>query len=157
MDEVAAYAAHHVCVTGGEPLAQKGCAELLVKLCDAGYEVSLETSGAMDISVVDTRVSRVMDLKTPGSGEYERNRLENLHELSAHDQLKFVICHRQDYEWAKQMMDQYQLPQRCDILFSPCAPEQSAAELADWILADRLAVRFQMQLHKILWGDTPGK
>jgi len=157
LDEVASYGAHYVCVTGGEPLAQKACTELLVELCDAGYEVSLETSGAMDISEVDTRVSRVMDLKTPGSGEQQRNRLDNLDELTENDQLKFVICNRQDYEWAKGMIGQYQLAQRCDILFSPSAAELPAQELADWILADRLPVRFQMQLHKVLWGDTPGK
>lgn len=157
MDKVASYQPHYVCVTGGEPLAQKPCKDLLVRLCDAGYKVSLETSGAMDISGVDSRVSRVMDMKTPGSGEHERNRLDNLDVLSDKDQLKFVICNQQDYQWARAMIDQFQLLQRCDILFSPSASEQSASELAGWILADRLPVRFQLQLHKVLWGDTPGK
>ena len=156
LQQVSDFEPRHVCVTGGEPLAQKSCKELLTKLCDAGYEVSLETSGAMDIAGIDSRVSRVVDIKTPGSGEHERNRLENLDLLSEHDQLKFVICNHSDYEWARGMLRQHQLQQRCEVLFSPSATELSATELADWILADRLAVRFQLQLHKILWGDTPG-
>ena len=157
LSEVASHGTRHVCVTGGEPLAQKNCVRLLGQLCDAGYVVSLETSGAMDISNVDSRVSRVMDIKTPGSGEHHRNRLENLDVLTAHDQLKFVICDREDYEWAKQLLQQFDLIDRCDVLFSPSTGQQSATALADWLLADRLQVRFQMQLHKILWGDMPGK
>jgi 7-carboxy-7-deazaguanine synthase len=155
--EVGRYSAQHVCVTGGEPLAQKSCGDLLLRLCDAGYRVSLETSGAMDISGVDERVSRVVDMKTPGSGEHDRNLLDNLDHLSQHDQLKFVITGRGDYEWARGMIRQFGLESCCDILFSPCVPDQSATELADWIIQDQLPVRFQMQLHKILWGDTPGK
>ncbi|KRG71490.1 7-carboxy-7-deazaguanine synthase QueE [Pseudoxanthomonas dokdonensis] len=155
--EVARHGVRHVCVTGGEPLAQKRCIQLLQKLCDAGYQVSLETSGALDISEVDTRVSRVVDLKTPDSLEMHRNLLDNIAQLTPHDQVKFVLCSRGDYEWAKQMLQQHQLPQRCDVLFSPSKSELSPRELADWIVADRLPVRFQMQLHKLLWNDEPGR
>ena len=157
LKRVGQYKTRHVCVTGGEPLAQKSCRDLLVKLCNAGYQVSLETSGAMDISGIDARVARVIDIKTPGSGEHERNMLDNLDQLAYTDQLKFVITNREDYEWARDMIRQFDLSGRCDILFSPSAPGQSPTELAEWILQDQLPVRFQLQLHKILWGDTPGK
>lgn len=157
LDEVTKYAARHVCVTGGEPLAQSACLELLQILCDKGFQVSLETSGALDVSQVDPRVSKVMDLKTPASGEQGRNRLENLEYMSAHDQLKFVICDRNDYLWAKEMIIRSELAERGEILMSPAYGVQDATELADWILQDRLPVRFQVQLHKILWGDEPGR
>ena len=147
-----AYAFH-----GGEPLAQKRCLLLLEKLCDAGYDVSLETSGAMDIAGVDPRVSRVLDLKTPGSKEMHRNLLDNIPLLTPHDQVKFVICDRADYDWAKAMLAEHKLADRCDVLFSPSQGQQSPAELADWLLADKLPVRFQLQLHKVLWGDVAGK
>jgi 7-carboxy-7-deazaguanine synthase len=155
--EVAKHGVRHVCVTGGEPLAQKRCLALLERLCDAGYEVSLETSGALDIAGVDPRVSRVMDLKTPGSKEAHRNRLENLPLLTAHDQLKFVICDRADYDWARDMLATHALDQRCEVLFSPSQGQLAPRELAEWIIADRLPVRFQLQLHKVLWGDQPGR
>jgi 7-carboxy-7-deazaguanine synthase len=155
--EVAKHGVRHVCVTGGEPLAQKRCLVLLEKLCAAGYEVSLETSGAIDIAGVDARVSRVLDLKTPGSMEMHRNRLENLPLLTAHDQVKFVICDRADYEWARGMLAEHGLAQRCEVLFSPSFDQVAPRELAEWILADRLPVRFQMQLHKALWGDAQGR
>jgi len=157
LDEVARHGVRHVCVTGGEPLAQKRCLELLRRLCDAGYEVSLETSGALDVAGVDPRVSRVVDLKTPGSDEVARNRLENLPLLTARDQVKFVLCGRADYEWARGMLAEHRLAERCDVLFSPSKGELEARELADWIVADRLPVRFQMQLHKLLWNDEPGR
>lgn len=155
--EVAKHGARHVCVTGGEPLAQKRCAHLLEQLCDAGYVVSLETSGSMDIGPVDTRVSRVMDIKTPGSGEVARNLWSNIPKLTAHDQVKFVICSREDFDWAKDIVAQYRLTSICDVLFSPSAGQVSPRELADWIVAERVPVRFQMQLHKILWGEEPGR
>ena len=155
--QVAQYTTPYVCVTGGEPLAQSGCLELLRCLCDAGYKVSLETSGAIDVSRVDERVSKVMDLKTPGSGEQGRNLLENLAYMTATDQLKFVICDRNDYMWAKEMIIRSELAHCCQILISPSYGQQDAAELADWILQDRLPVRFQLQLHKVLWGDEPGR
>lgn len=155
--EVARHGARHVCVTGGEPLAQKRCLVLLEKLCDAGYEVSLETSGAIDIAGVDPRVSRVLDLKTPGSKEMHRNLLENIPLLTPRDQVKFVICDRTDYDWAKAMLAEHGLADRCDVLFSPSQGQQSPSELADWLLADKLPVRFQLQLHKVLWGDVAGK
>ena len=147
----------HVCVTGGEPLAQKRCLVLLQQLCDAGFEVSLETSGALDIAAVDPRVSRVLDIKTPGSAEVHRNLWENLAQLTAHDQVKFVICSRADYEWARDVVAEHDIASRCEVLFSPSASQQSARELAEWIIADRLPVRFQMQLHKILWNDERGR
>ena len=150
---VAQYETRHVCVTGGEPLAQKNCLLLLGALCRAGYEVSLETSGALDISAVDTRVVRVMDLKTPGSGEHSRNLLSNIEHLRARDQVKFVICDRVDYDWAKQMMMKYQLNKRCELLFSVSYGQLEARQLAQWILDDHLPVRFQMQLHKVIWGE----
>jgi 7-carboxy-7-deazaguanine synthase len=155
--EVAKHGVRHVCVTGGEPLAQKRCLALLEKLCDAGYSVSLETSGALDIGAVDPRVSRVVDLKTPGSMEQERNRLENLPLLTARDQVKFVVCSRADYEWARGMLAEHALASRCEVLFSPSFDEVAPRELAEWILEDKLPVRFQMQLHKQLWGDARGK
>jgi 7-carboxy-7-deazaguanine synthase len=155
--EVAKHGVRHVCVTGGEPLAQKRCLVLLEKLCDAGYEVSLETSGAIDIAGVDARVSRVLDLKTPGSMEMARNRLENLPLLTAHDQVKFVVCDRADYEWARGMVAEHGLAQRCEVLLSPSFDQVAPRELAEWILADKLPVRFQMQLHKQLWGDAQGR
>ena len=155
--EVASYGVRHVCVTGGEPLSQKRCLDLLRRLCDAGYSVSLETSGAIDIADVDLRVSRVLDIKTPGSAEVARNRWENLPLLNAHDQVKFVICGREDYEWSRDVLREHRLHERCDVLFSPSKSEVSARDLADWIVADRLPVKFQMQLHKLLWNDEPGR
>ncbi len=155
--QVESFGAHYVTVTGGEPLAQKPCTDLLQALCDAGYEVSLETSGALDISQVDSRVIKVVDIKTPGSGEVLKNRFENLSYLLAHDQIKFVICGRADYDWAKVILQQHELTKISEVLFSPSYQEQSAGELADWILADRLTVRLQVQLHKYLWGDVPGR
>jgi len=155
--KVCEFAAAHVCVTGGEPLAQPNCLKLLERLCDAGFSVSLETSGALDVSAVDSRVSRVIDVKTPDSNEAPRNRIENFAHLTMRDQLKFVICSRADYDWSKDFLRTHGLTDRCRILFSPSYTEQSPTLLADWILADRLPVRFQMQLHKILWGDVPGK
>jgi 7-carboxy-7-deazaguanine synthase len=155
--EVASFGVRHVCVTGGEPLAQKRCLDLLHRLCDAGYRVSLETSGAINVSDVDPRVSRVVDIKTPGSAEVERNRWENLPLLTAHDQIKFVICSREDYEWARGIVAEHRLSDRCDVLFSPSKSEITARDLADWIVHDRLPVKFQMQLHKLLWNDEPGK
>ena len=155
--EVLAQGVRHVCVTGGEPLAQKRCLVLLEKLCDAGMDVSLETSGALDVSAVDPRVSRVVDIKTPGSAEAARNCLENLPLLTARDQIKFVICNREDYDWAKAMVAEHGLVQRCTVFFSPSKGEITARQLADWIVEDRLPVRFQMQLHKILWNDEPGR
>ena len=157
LDKVRSYETRHVCVTGGEPLAQPDCPKLLERLCDAGFQVSLETSGALDIASVDTRVSRVVDVKTPGSHEAARNRIENFALLTPQDQLKFVICSRADYDWSKAFLQEHGLAERCRILFSPSYNEISPTQLADWILADRLQVRFQLQLHKILWGDTPGK
>lgn len=157
LDEVAKHQVSHVCVTGGEPLAQKRCLGLLTALCDAGYEVSLETSGAMDIAPVDPRVIRVMDLKTPGSGEAARNLWSNVDVLTPHDQIKFVLCSRDDYEWARAILLERGLSDRCEVLMSPSQAELAPATLADWILADRLPVRFQLQLHKVLWGDQPGR
>jgi 7-carboxy-7-deazaguanine synthase len=157
LDEVAKHGAKHVCVTGGEPLAQKRCIDLLKRLCDAGYDVSLETSGAIDIGAVDPRVSRVMDLKTPGSGEQARNLLDNIPLLTSRDQLKFVLCDRTDYDWALAMLREHGLPARCDVLFSPSYGQLQARELAEWMLADRVPARFQLQLHKVLWGEEMGR
>ena len=157
LDQVASFGARYVTVTGGEPLAQPNCLRLMEKLCDAGYQVSLETSGALDIAGVDPRVSIVMDLKTPGSAEVSRNMYANLALLERKDQVKFVICDRQDFSWASFKVREYDLLARVgEVLFSPSVGQQDAAELAEWILAERLPVRFQMQLHKILWGDKPG-
>lgn len=154
---VAAFRPRHVCVTGGEPLAQPNCIPLLKGLCDAGYEVSLETSGALDISAVDPRVSRVLDLKTPGSLEVARNRYENIALLTPLDQVKFVICSRSDYDWAVSKLIEYRLEQRAgEVLFSPSQHDLPARDLAEWIIADNLPVRLQLQLHKILWNDEPG-
>ena len=156
LERIAGYGVRHVCVTGGEPLAQPACLELLVALCDAGYSVSLETSGALDISAVDTRVMVVLDIKTPEAGESERNLWANLARLKREDQLKFVICSRADYEWAKGVLGERKLEQLCEVLFSPSWGQLPARDLAEWVLADRLPVRFQLQLHKYLWGDAPG-
>jgi 7-carboxy-7-deazaguanine synthase len=157
LDSVGKFDATHVCVTGGEPLAQPNCLVLLERLCDAGFKVSLETSGAMSIAGVDPRVVRVLDVKTPESGEAARNRVENFPLLTPRDQVKFVICSRADYDWSKVYVEEHALSERCQVLFSPSYTEVPAAMLADWILADRLPVRFQLQLHKVLWGDVPGK
>lgn len=157
VETVRGYDARHVCVTGGEPLAQPNCLKLLERLCNLDFEVSLETSGALDIAAVDPRVHRVVDVKTPGSGEVARNRLENFQLLTPRDQLKFVICSREDYDWSKAYLKEHALTEHCRILFSPSYGEVSPTSLAEWILADRLPVRFQLQLHKVLWGDTPGK
>jgi 7-carboxy-7-deazaguanine synthase len=153
--EVRRHGTPYVCVTGGEPLAQPRCAAFLTQLCDAGFNVSLETSGAIDIADVDTRVSRVVDLKTPGSREVHRNRWENLALLTPHDAVKIVICDRADYEWARDVVAKRPVP--CPVFFSPSHDELKAGTLADWILADRLPVRLQVQLHKVLWGNVPGK
>jgi 7-carboxy-7-deazaguanine synthase len=147
----------YVCVTGGEPLAQKNCLPLLTSLCDAGYRVSIETSGAMPIADVDSRVIRVVDVKTPGSGEVRRNRYSDLEVLRRDEQIKFVICDHADYEWSRAKLAELRLPEICAVLFSPSAGQLEPRQLADWILADRLPVRFQMQLHKVLWGNVPGK
>jgi len=157
LKRVAAFGARFVTVTGGEPLAQKHCPELLTRLADAGYRVSLETSGAVDVSSVDPRVVKVMDLKTPGSGEMGRNRYENLEHLTMRDQLKFVLCDRKDYQWARKMMVDHRLAERCEVLLSPVHGRLPPAELADWMLADGLQARFQLQLHKLLWGEAPGR
>ena len=154
---VAQYRPRYVTVTGGEPLAQRPCRELLQRLCDRGYAVSLETSGALDISGIDARVSIVMDLKTPGSGEEIRNRLENIAALSDKDQVKFVIRDRADYDWSRAMVAAHELDKRCEVLFSPVHGALSATELAEWILADRLPVRMQIQLHKYLWQEARGR
>ncbi len=157
VEKVAEFGAQQVCVTGGEPLAQKNCLPLLTVLCDAGYDVSLETSGVLDIAEVDPRVSRIVDLKAPGSGECARNRWQNLPLLTPRDELKFVLADRADYEWAVDAITEHQLDKRCPILFSPVQDSLAPQELAVWILADRLPVRFQLQLHKLLWGNMRGK
>lgn len=157
LDKVRSFDTQHVCVTGGEPLAQPNCRTLLARLCEDGFMVSLETSGAMDISGLDARVARVVDVKTPGSREAQRNRLDNFGLLTQHDQIKFVICSREDFDWSKALIQEHALAGRCQILFSPSYKQIAPALLADWILADRLPVRFQLQLHKVLWGDIPGK
>jgi 7-carboxy-7-deazaguanine synthase len=155
--EIKKYQTQYVTVTGGEPLAQKACLSLLTQLCDRNYIVSLETSGALDISQVDERVIKIVDIKTPGSGEVEKNLWRNLELLNANDQIKFVLCDQQDYVWAKQILQQYQLQQRCHVLFSPSHEQLPPAALADWILQDQLPVRLQIQLHKYIWGDIPGR
>ena len=147
----------HVCVTGGEPLAQKNCLQLLTALCDAGYRVSIETSGAMALGGIDPRVIRVVDVKTPGSGEEHRNRYDELVQLSGSDLVKFVICSRTDYDWSRAKLRELQLDSRCTVLFSPSHEQLAARDLADWILEDRLPVRLQIQLHKYLWGNVPSK
>lgn len=155
--KVNSYQTPYVTVTGGEPLAQPDCLALLKLLCDAGKIVSLETSGALDVSGVDTRVIKVMDLKTPGSQEVHRNEWQNLNYLTSQDQIKFVICHEEDYQWSKEIIANYKLAQRCQILFSPSYQTLPPQQLAEWILKDQLSVRFQLQLHKILWGEQPGR
>lgn len=157
VDEARESRARHVCVTGGEPLAQRPCLALLAALCDAGFAVSLETSGAIDASAVDARVARVIDVKTPASGESHRNLDLAAQDLRPADQLKFVICDRADYEWSRERVRGERLDERCSILFSPSWQELPSAQLANWILEDRLPVRFQVQLHKVLWGDVPGR
>jgi len=153
---VAKFSAHYVTVTGGEPLAQKNCSRLLTQLCDAGYHVSIETSGSLPIAAMDSRVIRVMDMKTPGSGECLQNLYANVPYLRKQDQVKFVICHRDDYEWSRHMLQEHKLAELCQVLFSPSHEQLKAVELAEWILADRLPVRLQLQLHKYLWGNVPG-
>ncbi|MDP2902649.1 MAG: 7-carboxy-7-deazaguanine synthase QueE [Methylovulum sp.] len=157
INEVGQYGCRYVTVTGGEPLAQPGCLELMTKLLDNGYIVSLETSGALDIADVDTRVIKVMDLKTPSSGETSKNRYENFNYLSHNDQIKFVIGNAEDYDWSKAALTEHKLSDRCEILFSPVMGQQNPTELAEKILQDRLPVRFQIQLHKLLWDDAQGK
>jgi 7-carboxy-7-deazaguanine synthase len=157
LNTVAQYTCKHVCVTGGEPLAQPGCFDLLTLLCDQGHAVSLETSGARDIAPVDKRVMVVMDLKTPDSQECDKNILENMTHLKPSDQIKFVICSRKDYEWSCNLLREYRLEEKAHILFSPSWGQLDPALLADWILQDKLPVRFQLQLHKVLWNDTPGR
>lgn len=156
LNKVASFNPRYVTVTGGEPLAQKNCLELLTKLCDQSYEVSLETSGALDISAVDSRVIKVMDIKTPGSHEEAKNLWDNLNYLNAQDQIKFVLCDRADYDWAKKMIAEKHLDKCCQILFSPSYGQLANKDLAEWILQDNLPVRFQIQLHKYVWGDVPG-
>ncbi len=157
VEEVASHRLHHVCVTGGEPLAQKACLPLLGALCDAGHSVSLETSGALDISAVDPRVSCIVDLKAPGSGEVAKNRFDNIAHLKQIDEVKIVLADAADYTWAKERIAEYDLASRCAVLLSPVAGSLAPADLAEWIVRDRLPVRFQLQLHKILWGDTRGR
>ena len=156
MQAVKDYKTPHVTVTGGEPLAQKNCPGLLTVLCEQDYQVSLETSGAMDVSALDPRVMKILDLKTPASGEESRNKMENLRYLTDRDQIKFVICNRQDYEWSRHKLAEYHLSQSHEVLFSPSHSDMPAAELAEWILADKLPVRLQLQIHKYLWGDKRG-
>jgi 7-carboxy-7-deazaguanine synthase len=157
LDEVARHGLAHVCVTGGEPLAQPGCHALLAALCDAGHSVSLETSGALDIGAVDARVARIMDLKAPGSGELARNRWENIAVLTARDEVKMVLADAADYAWAKEQIAAHRLSSRCTVLLSPVQGQLDATQLAEWIVHDRLPVRFQLQLHKILWSDARGR
>ena len=157
LDTVSSFGAHYVCVTGGEPLAQPGAIPLCKALCDAGYEVSLETSGSIDISNVDSRVVKVMDLKTPGSLELDKNLYSNIKYLTKNDQVKFVICDRRDYEWSKEQLEIHNLAEQVsDVLFSPSFEQIEARQLAEWVLEDRLPVRFQLQQHKLLWADAPG-
>jgi len=157
LDNVKSYNPRYVTVTGGEPLAQRDCIPLLKTLCDEGYTVSLETSGALDVSSVDDRVVKILDIKTPGSLEVKKNKFENFKFITARDQIKFVICDRTDYEWTKEIIQKYNLTNKCEILLSPSYQVLSLANLADWILQDRLPVRFQMQMHKAIWGDVSGK
>jgi len=157
LSQIKQYNAVTVCVTGGEPLAQRACGELLRQLCDEGYQVSVETSGSIDISQVDSRVYRIMDIKTPGSGEQSKNRYENIQYLTQQDEVKFVLCDRNDYDWAKNIIEQYQLLEKSQVLFSPVHEGVPPAELADWIIQDHLNVRFQFQLHKFLWDNEPGR
>lgn len=154
--KVASWNVQHVCVTGGEPLAQPACGELLKRLCEAGYTVSLETGGAMDIGGLDPRVIRILDIKTPGSQEVGKNRWDNLAKITKRDQIKFVICSRDDYDWSLKLVHERELNQRCTVLFSPSHQELQARTLADWIVKDCAPVRFQLQLHKYLWDNKPG-
>ena len=154
---ISSYKTKYITVTGGEPLAQKECLELLSMLCDKNYFVSLETSGALPIKDVDSRVVKIVDIKTPASLESSKNNFDNMASILPHDQIKFVICNRADYEWSKKIMDQFNLTEKCEILFSPSYQQLSYADLADWIVADQLPVRFQAQLHKMIWGDVVGK
>lgn len=154
--KVADYGTKYVTVTGGEPLAQKGCLVLLQELCDAGYSVSLETGGAIDISPVDKRVSVILDVKTPDSGEVENNVWGNLEHLKQTDEVKFVLCSRADYDWAKEVLNQHHIYEKCPVLFSPVYSQINPTDLAGWVLEDKLPVRMQVQLHKILWGEKPG-
>ncbi len=156
-DILSNYKTKSICVTGGEPLAQPNCVNLLSELCEQGFDVSLETSGAMDISKVDARVSRVLDIKTPGSAEVDKNLWSNLGHLTKHDQVKFVICSKSDFDWAKEIVDKHKINDKCLVLFSPSHQQVKETELATWILEEQLNVRFQMQLHKILWNDEPGR
>ena len=156
LEQVAQHNARYVTVTGGEPLAQKNCLPLLRALCDAGFDVSLETGGALDVSGVDDRVMKILDIKTPASGEMEKNLWSNLDALNAHDEIKFVLCDESDYIWAKLMMHEHDLANKCDVLFAPVQDKLSPANLAEWILRDHLPVRMQVQLHKLLWGNVPG-
>ena len=156
LDALAGYRTRYVTVTGGEPLAQKNCHALMSALCERGYSVSLETSGALDVSAVDARVSRILDIKTPGSGEAAKNRWDNLAHLNARDEIKLVLCDESDYEWAKQQLAERRLAAICPVLLSPAYRELDAGRLADWILRDQLPVRLQTQLHKQLWGEAPG-
>lgn len=157
LDEVARHRPRYVTVTGGEPLAQAGSLDLLAALCDAGYEVSLETGGALDASGVDARVVKVLDIKTPASGEMEKNCWDNLRALNAHDEIKFVLCDEADYAWARQVLQEHALHEKCSVLFSPVQGKLSPTDLAEWILRDHLPVRMQLQLHKLLWGSQRGK
>jgi 7-carboxy-7-deazaguanine synthase len=157
MDEVRRYPVRYITVTGGEPLAQKNCLPLMQMLCDSGYQVSLETSGALDVSAVDERVMKILDIKTPASGEVEKNLWSNLNFLHAQDEIKFVLCDEADYLWAKQILLERNLPAKCEVLFSPAQGQLSPTDLADWILRDQLPVRMQLQLHKILWGNVSGR
>ncbi|MEW6312872.1 MAG: 7-carboxy-7-deazaguanine synthase QueE [Pseudomonadota bacterium] len=157
LDEVARHGTHHVTVTGGEPLAQKSCLTLLAELCERGYSVSLETGGALDVSQVDVRVSKILDIKTPGSGEADKNRWENLACLTPHDEIKFVLCDEADYRWAKQVLAERRLDAICPVLFSPVWDGLPPRQLAEWILRDRLPVRMQLQMHKLLWGAERGR
>ena len=157
LEQVASYGTRYVTVTGGEPLAQKQCITLLKKLCDAGYSVSLETGGSLDTGHVDPRVSIILDIKTPGSGEMQKNLWANLQHLKSSDEVKFVLCGREDYEWARQVLIERGIAEKCTVLFSPVYSQLNPTELAEWVLQDRLPVRMQVQLHKILWGETPGK
>ena len=156
MGKINSYGVKRVTVTGGEPLAQKSCLKLLKTLCDDGYDVSLETSGAMDIAAVDARVSVILDVKTPGSGEVDKNLWSNLALLKAKDEVKFVLCDLADYQWAKQILTDKAIAEKCSVLFSPVYSQLQPRDLAEWILADKLPVRMQIQLHKILWGEKPG-
>lgn len=156
LEKIASWQCSRICVTGGEPLAQPGCYSFLERLCDVGYAVSIETSGARDVAAVDSRVMIVMDLKTPDSGEMDKNLYANIAHLKTSDQIKFVICSRKDYEWAREIIEEYDLANKVQVLFSPSWKEINHTDLAEWILQDRLPVRFQLQLHKILWNDAPG-